>query len=89
MDGKGRATDNAFIECWFRTLKHRHIYLNPADDARQLCAGVAGFVPNATAAGTKASAGANPSICTTCRMISTNSGYAVVQPMGSMSYYRA
>lgn len=25
MDGKGRATDNAFIERWFRTLKHRHV----------------------------------------------------------------
>lgn len=46
MDGKGRATDNAFIERWFRTLKHRHIYLNPADDARKLYAGVAGFVLN-------------------------------------------
>lgn len=44
MDGKGRATDNAFIERWFRTLKQRHIYLNPADDARQLCAGVSRFV---------------------------------------------
>ena len=24
MDGKGRATDNAFIERWFRTIKQKH-----------------------------------------------------------------
>ena len=27
MDGKGRATDNAFIERFFRTLKYDKIYL--------------------------------------------------------------
>ena len=44
MDGKGRATDNAFIERWFRTLKHRHIYLNPAKDGWELYEGIEGFV---------------------------------------------
>src|SRR5690625_7442398 len=29
MDGKGRATDNAIIERWFRTIKQKYIYLNP------------------------------------------------------------
>lgn len=29
MDGKGRATDNAYIERWFRTIKQKYIYLNP------------------------------------------------------------
>ena len=30
MDGKGRATDNAFIERFFRTLKQKYVYLYPA-----------------------------------------------------------
>lgn len=44
MDGKGRATDNAFIERWFRTLKWKHIYLNPASNGTELYTGVANFV---------------------------------------------
>lgn len=44
MDGKGRATDNAFIERWFRTLKHRHIYLNPAENGWELYQGIDTFV---------------------------------------------
>ncbi|WP_254245314.1 integrase core domain-containing protein [Hymenobacter sp. BRD67] len=35
-DGRGRATDNAFIERLWRTVKWEHIYLNPADDGHQL-----------------------------------------------------
>ena len=35
-DGRGRATDNAFIERLWRTVKWKHIYLNPADDGRHL-----------------------------------------------------
>jgi len=35
-DGRGRATDNAFIERLWRTLKWEHIYLNPADDGQHL-----------------------------------------------------
>ena len=31
-DGRGRATDNAFIERLWRTVKWEHTYLNPADD---------------------------------------------------------
>src|SRR5690554_4163424 len=31
MDGKGRATDNAFIERFFRTLKQKYVYLHPAE----------------------------------------------------------
>jgi putative transposase len=44
MDGKGRATDNAFIERWFRTLKQKYIYLHPADNGLQLYKGVDIFV---------------------------------------------
>jgi putative transposase len=44
MDGKGRATDNAFIERWFRTLKQRHIYLYPAKNGLELYKGVSSFV---------------------------------------------
>ena len=44
MDGKGRATDNAFIELFFGTLKRKHIYLNPADNGLELYSGVAPFI---------------------------------------------
>lgn len=44
MDGKGRATDNAFIERWFRTLKQKYIYLHPAKDGVELYRGVAKFI---------------------------------------------
>ena len=27
MDGKGRATDNAFIECLWKSVKYEHVYL--------------------------------------------------------------
>ena len=35
-DGRSRATDNAFIERLWRTLKWEHIYLNPANDGQHL-----------------------------------------------------
>ncbi len=44
MDGKGRATDNAFIERFFGTLKRKHIYLNPAKDGLELYNGVEKFM---------------------------------------------
>lgn len=43
MDGKGRATDNAFIERWFRTIKQKEIYLNPPKDGLDLYGKVANF----------------------------------------------
>lgn len=36
MDGKGRATDNAFIETLWKTIKYEKIYLNPPQDGIQL-----------------------------------------------------
>lgn len=36
MDGKGRATDNAFIERLWRSLKYECIYLHAPEDGRQL-----------------------------------------------------
>lgn len=44
MDGKGRATDNAYIERWFRTIKQKYIYLNPEKNGLALYQGVARFV---------------------------------------------
>lgn len=44
MDGKGRATDNAYIERWFRTVKQKQIYLHPADNGWQLYQGINKFV---------------------------------------------
>lgn len=44
MDGKGRATDNAIIERWFRTVKQKHIYLNPARSGLELYEGIDTFV---------------------------------------------
>ena len=35
-DGWGRATDNAFLERLWRSVKWELIYLNPADDGRHL-----------------------------------------------------
>lgn len=44
MDGKGRATDNAIIERWFRTLKQKYIYLNPPQTGLSLFHGISAFV---------------------------------------------
>lgn len=36
MDGKGRATDNAFIETLWKSIKYEKIYLYPPEDGLQL-----------------------------------------------------
>jgi putative transposase len=36
MDGKGRVTDNAFIEILWRNVKYEKLYLNPPSDGVQL-----------------------------------------------------
>lgn len=36
MDGMGRAIDNVFIERFWRTLKHEHLYLNPPSEGVEL-----------------------------------------------------
>ena len=36
MDGKGRATDNAFIETLWKSIKYEKIYLNPPSNGLQL-----------------------------------------------------
>jgi putative transposase len=36
MDGKGRATDNAFIERLWRSVKYEKVYLNPPVDGNNL-----------------------------------------------------
>jgi putative transposase len=40
MDGKGRATENIFIERRWRSLKYEHVCLNPADDGLALYKGL-------------------------------------------------
>ena len=40
MDGKGRATDNVWIERFWKSLKYDHVYLNPADNGLELFEGV-------------------------------------------------
>lgn len=44
MDGKGRATDNAYIERFFRSLKWDHIYLYPTNDCIELYKGIERFI---------------------------------------------
>jgi len=40
MDGKGRATDNTWIERFWKNLKENYIYLNPCDNGFELFDGV-------------------------------------------------
>ena len=40
MDGKGRATDNSWIERFWKTIKYEYIYLNPCDTGLELFEGV-------------------------------------------------
>ncbi len=44
MDGKGRATDNIFIERFWRTLKNDYVYLNPANDGIELYQGLKEYI---------------------------------------------
>lgn len=44
MDGKGRAIDNIYIERFWRTLKQRYVYLNPAEDGLELFQGIEQFM---------------------------------------------
>ncbi len=43
MDGKGRATDNIFIERLWRSLKYEYVYLNPPTDGHDLYHGLQGW----------------------------------------------
>ena len=40
MDGEGRATDNAWIERFWKSIKTDYIYLNPCNDGLELTQGV-------------------------------------------------
>lgn len=44
MDGKGRATDNIFIERLWRTVKQDYVYLYPAADGQELYDGLKTFL---------------------------------------------
>lgn len=44
MDGKGRATDNIFIERLWRTVKQDYVYLHPAADGKELYKGLEAFL---------------------------------------------
>ena len=36
MDGKGRATDNIWIERFWKSLKYDYVYLNPMEDQKTI-----------------------------------------------------
>jgi putative transposase len=44
MDSKGRAIDNIYIERFWRSIKYRHIYLNPANDGIALYKGIHNWI---------------------------------------------
>jgi putative transposase len=44
MDGKGRATDNIFIERFWRTIKQDYVYICPANDGSELYKGLNTFI---------------------------------------------
>jgi len=44
MDGKGRATDNVWIERFWKSLKYNYIYLNPCDNGLELFEGVQNYI---------------------------------------------
>ena len=44
MDGKGRATDNTWIERFWKTIKNNYIYLHPCEDGLELLEGVKNYI---------------------------------------------
>lgn len=44
MDGKGRTTDNIWIERFRKTIKYDHIHLNPYDTGLELFEGVQAYI---------------------------------------------
>lgn len=44
MDGKGRATDNVWIERFWKSLKYNYVYLNPCDNGLELFEGVQEYI---------------------------------------------
>lgn len=44
MDSKGRALDNIYIERFWRTIKQKHIYLNPAENGMVLYHGIKNWI---------------------------------------------
>ena len=46
MDGKGRATDNAFIERLWRTVKYENVYMNEYRNGTELYKGLEQFFHN-------------------------------------------
>ncbi|MBK8081665.1 MAG: transposase [Saprospiraceae bacterium] len=44
MDGKGRATDNIYIERFWRTIKYEHIYIRPSTTVKELMSGLEWYI---------------------------------------------
>lgn len=44
MDGKGRATDNAYIERFWRSMKYEYLYLNPSGDPFETYLGIRDYI---------------------------------------------
>ena len=44
MDGRGRATDDIYIERFWRSIKYENIYLNAYEDGVELWRGIDGYI---------------------------------------------
>ncbi len=44
MDGKGRATDNLFIEKFWKSIKYESIFLKGYESLPEASAGIAGYI---------------------------------------------
>ena len=44
MDGRGRATDNIFIERFWRSIKYENIYIHSYEDAKELYDGIKEYI---------------------------------------------
>lgn len=44
MTGKGRATDNIYVERFFRSIKYDFMYLNAAESGWELYQGIKEFI---------------------------------------------
>lgn len=60
MDGRGRATDNIWIERFWRSLKRGYVYLNPAADGIELYHGIRQWVTYYNCAKAHSSIGNQP-----------------------------
>jgi transposase InsO family protein len=63
MDGRGRATDNIYIELWFRTLKQRYVFMNLTEKVQSFRDGMEDLSSAIKIKDTKALTDRNPFSC--------------------------